>query len=226
MHLTVADVSALLRTPQKQIYRWIDDGELRCNWFHDQPRFNRTELLEWATGRRIPVAVEQFLDDEDETPPCFVESLSVGGIHRQIGGADREAVLRAVVGLVQIPTADQETLLQVLLAREAAGTTGIGDGIAIPHVRHPIVMGGTRAAIALCFLERGVDFHAVDGGLVHTLFLMISTTVRGHLQSLAQLGSTLGDPAFKDAILRRAPTEEILREARRVEAAFPRPAHD
>jgi excisionase family DNA binding protein len=45
MHLTVADVAELLRTPPKQIYRWIDEGELDCNWFHDQPRFNRTELL-------------------------------------------------------------------------------------------------------------------------------------------------------------------------------------
>ena len=62
MHLTVADVAALLRTPAKQIYRWIDEGELGCNWFHDQPRFNRTELLEWATARKMPIAVEQFLD--------------------------------------------------------------------------------------------------------------------------------------------------------------------
>jgi PTS system nitrogen regulatory IIA component len=224
MHLTVADASALLRTPEKQIYRWIDEGELACNWFHDQPRFNRTELLEWATARRMPVAIEQFIDDEDESPPSFVESLSAGGIHRQIGGADREAVLRAVVGVVQIPTDDRETLLQVLLAREAAGTTGIGEGIAIPHARHPIVMGGTRSCISLCFLEKPVDFHAIDGGLVHTLFLMISATVRGHLQSLAQLSSTLRDPGFKDAVLRRASTDDILREAARVETAFPRPA--
>ena len=68
MHLTVADAAALLRTPAKQIYRWIDEGELDCNWFHDQPRFNRTELLEWATARKMPIAVEQFLDDEEDAP--------------------------------------------------------------------------------------------------------------------------------------------------------------
>jgi len=127
---------------------------------------------------------------------------------------------------VRLPDIDKETLLQVMLAREAAGTTGIGNGIAIPHVRHPIVMGGTRSSVALCFLEKPVDFHAVDGGLVHTLFLMISTTVRSHLQSLAQLSSALRDPTFKDAILSRASTDEILREAGRVESSFPRPAHD
>jgi PTS system nitrogen regulatory IIA component len=225
MHLTVADVAALLRTPPKQIYRWIDEGELDCNWFHDQPRFNRTELLEWATARRMPIAVEQFVDDEGDAPnsSTLVASLGAGGIHRNIGGADRHSVLRAVVNVIQLPEVERETLVQVLLAREATGSTGIGDGIAIPHVRQPIVMGGSAASISLCFLDRPVDFCAIDGAPIHTLFLMISTTVRGHLQTLAKLGAALGDPGFKNAVLRRAPAEEILREAGRVEAGLPHP---
>jgi PTS system nitrogen regulatory IIA component len=227
MHLTVADVAALLRTPPKQIYRWIDEGELSCNWFHDQPRFNRTELLEWATARHMPIVVEQFLDDEgdDSSFPTLVSCLGAGGIHHRIGGVDRPSVLRAVVDVMQLPEVDKETLVQVLLAREATGSTGIGNGIAIPHVRHPIVMGGSTASISLCFLERPVDFCAIDSSPIHTLFLMISTTVRGHLHTLAKLGTALRDPGFKDAVLRRASAEELLREAGRVEAALPLRPH-
>jgi PTS system nitrogen regulatory IIA component len=225
MHLTVADVAALLRTPPKQIYRWIDEGELGCNWFHDQPRFNRTELLEWATARHMPIAVEQFLDDEGDDPnfPTLVASLGAGGIHYNVGGSDRPSVLRTVVNVMKLPEEEKETLAEVLMAREATGSTGIGDGIAIPHVRHPIVLGGSPASISLCFLERPVDFCAIDGSPVHTLFLMISTTVRGHLQTLAKLGTALRDPSFKNAVLRRASAEEILREAGRVEAGLPLP---
>lgn len=225
MHLTVADVAALLRTPPKQIYRWIDAGELGCNWFHDQPRFNRTELLEWATARHMPIAVEQFLDDEgdDTNLPTLVASLSAGGVHTNVGGGDRPSVLRAVVNVMQLPEVEKETLVEVLLAREATGSTGIGHGIAIPHVRHPIVMGGSQASISLCFLAEPVDFCAIDGSPVHTLFLMISTTVRGHLQTLAKLSTALRDHGFKDAVLRRASAEEILREAGRVEAGLPLP---
>ena len=225
MHLTVADVAALLRTPPKQIYRWIDEGELGCNWFHDQPRFNRTELLEWATARHMPIAVEQFLDDEGDDPnfPTLVASLGAGGIHYDVGGGDRRSVLRAVVNVVQLPEEEKETLVEVLMAREATGSTGIGDGIAIPHVRHPIVLGGSSASISLCFLQRPVDFCAIDGSPVHTLFLMISSTVRGHLQTLAKLGTALRDPNFKNAVLRRASAEEILLEAGRVEAGLPLP---
>jgi len=225
MHLTVADVAVLLRTPPKQIYRWIDEGELGCNWFHDQPRFNRTELLEWATARHMPIAVEQFLDDEGDATnfPTLVASLGAGGIHYHVGGGDRLSVLRAVVNVVQLPDVEKETLVEVLMAREATGSTGMGNGIAIPHVRHPIVMGGSPASISLCFLERPVDFCAIDGSPVHTLFLMISTTVRGHLQTLAKLGTALRDPGFKNAVLRRALADEILREAGRVEAGLPLP---
>jgi PTS system nitrogen regulatory IIA component len=226
MHLTVADVAALLRTSPKQIYRWIDEGELGCNWFHDQPRFNRTELLEWATERRMPIAIEQFLDDEGETPDVIplAASLRAGGIHRHVGGADRQSVLRAAVATMRLPDAEKETLVEVLLAREATGSTGMGEGIAIPHVRHPIVMAGVPAAISLCFLDQPVDFCAIDGKPVHTLFLMISTTVRGHLQSLAKLSSALHVAAFKSAVLHRESTEQILLEAEKVEASLGRPA--
>ncbi len=226
MHLTVADVAELLRTSTKQIYRWIDEGELACNWFHDQPRFNRTELLEWATERRMPIAIEQFLDDEGEDPnfPTLAVSLKAGGIHHHVGGADRKSVLREAVGTLHLPSAEKETLLEILLAREATGTTGIGEGIAIPHARHPIVMTGVPASISLCFLDKPVDFCAVDDQPVHTLFLMISTTVRGHLQSLAKLSSALHLSAFKTAVLHRESAEEILREAERVEASLVRSA--
>lgn len=226
MHLTVADVAALLRTSPKQIYRWIDEGELGCNWFHDQPRFNRTELLEWATARRIPLATDQFLDDEGEDPNFtpLVVSLRAGGVHHHVGGSDRASVLRAAVGTLPLPAPDQETLAEILLAREASGSTGIGEGIAIPHVRHPVVMAGVPASISLCFLDQPVDFCSIDGSPVHTLFLMVSTTVRGHLQSLAKLSSALHDSAFKTAVLHRESADEILREAERMEAGLVTPA--
>jgi len=220
MHLTVADVAALLRIPPKQVYRWIDEGELDCNWYHDQPRFNRTEVLEWAMERRLPVAVERLLDERDEiNASSLAASLKAGGIHRDILGKDREEVLRQVVAVSQVPEIEKGTLVEVLLAREATGSTGIGEGIAIPHVRQPIVMGGGTELVSLCFLSEPVDFFAIDGSPVHTVFLIISTTVRGHLQMLARLSAALSDPGFRSAVLHRESNEAILGAAARVESA-------
>ncbi len=106
-----------------------------------------------------------------------------------------------------------------MLAREAAGSTAVGDGIAIPHVRAPIVQNGVQPVIALCTLSQPIDFGARDGKPVHVVFLLATPTVNAHLQLLARLAAALHDRDFKSAVLRRAPADEILAHARRVETA-------
>ena len=226
MELNVRDAARLLGTAEKQVYRWIDEGEIPFYKINDQPRFNRAELLEWATSRRMPVSVEVFHDagEDGRAGPGLVEALKAGGVHTAVPGTDRESVLRAVVSVLRLPaTVDREFLVQVLLAREAMGSTGIGEGIAIPHVRNPVVLNGVPASITLCYLANPIQFDAVDGQPVHTIFSMISSTIRGHLRLLARLSWALHAPGFKAAVLRRAKEAEILDEAAKISASFPNP---
>ncbi len=225
MLLTVRDVAKLLGTPEKKIYRWVDDGELPFHKVNDQIRFHRAELLEWATARKLPVAVQMFHDDEAEaaTLPSLCRAIEAGGVHHEVDGSDGPSAMRAVVGHMPLPAdVDREFLLDVLLAREALGSTGIGDGIAIPHVRNPVVLNGAATSITICFLKQPIDFKAVDGQPVHTIFSIVTPTIKGHLQLLAKLSRALLDDGFRAVIQRRATADEILREARRVEQSFPR----
>src|SRR5262249_49982160 len=112
---------------------------------------------------------------------------------------------------------DRDFLLSVLLAREALGSTAIGDGVAIPHVRNPIVLEVARPIVGLCFLAQPIDFGALDGKPVHTLFSLVSPTVRAHLHLLSRIAFLLRDARFRAALERRAGRDEILAEARRVE---------
>src|SRR6266704_2983102 len=122
-------------------------------------------------------------------------------------------IKQGVVDLMKLPDeVDRDFLYKVLLAREALGSTGVGDGIAIPHVRNPIVLHLSRPMVTLCFLERPVDFGALDGQPVTTLFTLISPTVRAHLHLLSRLGFALRDPAFKSAVTRQTSRDEILDE--------------
>jgi PTS system nitrogen regulatory IIA component len=98
----------------------------------------------------------------------------------------------------------------VLEAREAMGSTGVGDGIAIPHVRNPIVLQAEQPFVTLCLLRSAVDFDAVDGQPVHALFTVVSPSVPAHLRVLAQLGFVLRDPELRDLLRRHAPAPEIL----------------
>jgi PTS system nitrogen regulatory IIA component len=224
MLLTVRDAAKLLGTPEKQVYRWVDDGEIPFHNVSEQIRFHRAELLEWATARRLPISVEMFHDEEvyGKTLPNFADALEAGGIHYQVEGTDRESVLRAVVERMPLSSdLDRTLLLEVLLAREAMGSTGVGDGIAIPHVRSPVVLNGAPSSITLSFLGGPVDLGAIDGKPVNTIFSLVSSTIKGHLQLLAKLAWALHDSGFRGAVQRRAKADEILAEARRVEASFP-----
>lgn len=221
MQLGVREVARLLGVSEKTIYRWIKDGRLPAYRVNEQHRFNRAEILEWATARRIGVSPEIFHEGEEAsraTLPSVTEALSAGGIHYRVSGTDKASVLGAVVELMRLPDeVDRRFLQQVLLARESLGSTGVGDGIAIPHVRNPIVMHIPRPTVTLCFLERSIDFDAIDAKPVHTLFTIVSPVVRAHLHLLSRLAFALREDAFRAVIARQGAREEILEELRKVE---------
>jgi nitrogen PTS system EIIA component len=223
MKLMVRDAAHLLNVSEKTIYRWIKQGVIPAYQISDQYRFNRAELLEWATSRKLSVSPEIFAEPEggDSPPPALLDALRAGGVYYRIGGQDKASVLRSVVDTMKLPEeVDREFLYQVLLAREALGSTGIGDGIAIPHVRNPIVLHLSRPMVTLCFLERPIDFGAMDGQPVTTLFTLISPTVRAHLHLLSRLGFALRDPAFKNAITQQAGRDELLAALDTVESSL------
>jgi PTS system nitrogen regulatory IIA component len=219
MKLTVREASKLFNVSEKTIYRWVESKGLPAYRINKQFRFNQTELLEWAAAGRTNFSPDLLQEPESGSAPLPdpVHALAAGGIHYRVGGADRNSVLRSVVELLRLPDQiDREFLLEVLLAREALGSTGIGDGIAIPHARNPIVLNVERPTITLCFLENPIDFDALDGLPVTVLFTLINPTVRAHLHLLSRLAFILSDKGFREALKRQCSRDEILAEARRV----------
>lgn len=227
MQLTVRDVVRLLKVPEKTVHRWIKDNHMPATRVGEQYRFGRTELLEWAMAHRVSIPSDLF--DEHEAGaldrPSFLAALEAGGVFNDVEATDRESALRAVVRHMLLPDdVDRDFLFDVLLARESLASTGMGDGIAVPHVRNPMVLQVPRPMISLCLLTRPVEFGAMDGKPVYALFSLISPTVRSHLHLLSRLAFALHDAGFKDAVQRRAPAVEILAEARRVECGLAGPA--
>jgi PTS system nitrogen regulatory IIA component len=224
MKLTVRDVASLLQVSEKSIYRWIkQDGFPACR-VNDQYRFHRAEILEWATAHRMAVSPELLHEPESRgaAMPTLTEALEAGGIHYRIAGTDKESALRAVVDVLHLPQeVDRDYLLRVLLAREALGSTGVGNGVAIPHVRNPIVLHVPRASIALCFLDNPIEFDAIDGQPVHTLFILVSPTVRAHLHMLSRLAFALRTPGFQAALTGPGARESVLAASRDVDGGMP-----
>lgn len=165
MQIDVKEAARLLGVSEKTIYRWIKQGDLPTYRINDLYRFNRAELLEWATARRVGVSPDIFDDSgsASDALPGLEEAIKAGGIHYRVAGTAKEEVLAAIVDLMHLPEeVDRKFLLSVILARESLGSTGFGGGIAIPHVRNPIVLHIQKPMITLCFLETPVEFGAID----------------------------------------------------------------
>ena len=220
MQLTVSETARLLRVDEKTVQTWIRKKDLPAFKVNDQYRLNRVDLLEWATDHGMKLLPEIFaIRDEKAAFPSLSQALEAGGIYYGVRGDDTPTVLGNVVSLLTLPPqVDPDFLLQVLLAREALGTTAIGDGIAIPHVRNPILLQVHGPAITLCFLEKPIDFMALDGKPVNILFTLISPTAKSHLQLLAKLAYALRDERFKTVLQRQGKTTEIMEVVRAVEA--------
>jgi PTS system nitrogen regulatory IIA component len=220
VQLTLSEAARLLQAPERAVLRWVDERKLPAQRVGDQYRFNRAELLEWAIANRVAVSPELAAAAEEAGAQAGVaEMLEAGGIFRGVAGSDRDAALRAVVRTLPLPEeVDPGFVFEMLRAREQLGSTALGDGVAIPHPRHPLVLNVANPSITLCFLATPIDYGAPDGQPVAALFTVLSPTVRAHLHALARLSFALLQPGFRGAVTRQAAAEEILAEARAADA--------
>jgi PTS system nitrogen regulatory IIA component len=222
MQLTVREVAKYINVSEESIYRWLSKREIPFCRVNGQYRFNQAEILEWANARKLRVSTAIFRKESGNQPlPRVEEALRTGGIFYQLPGADKPAALRAMVDRLRLPEkVDKETLYQILLARETLGSTAIGNGIALPHVRSPIVLFVPTPFLSLFFLETPIEFGAPDHKPVHALFSLVAPTIHAHMHMLSRLATLVRDAGFGDAIARKGTPDEILAEARRVEAAL------
>jgi len=219
MFLKVIDLATAVGIDEKTVLNWIKNQGLPAHRQNDRYQINRIDLLEWATNHGITIPPEIFAPSEETQHITTVsEALLQGGIHYDLPGDTPESALREVVLRLQLPQGlDPEFLLQTLLAREALGSTALGNGIAIPHVRNPIVGQTGQSAISLCFLKNPIDFDAIDGQPVIILFTLVTPNVKTHLNLLAKLAFLLHDQPFQALLHRRGTTEEIMAAIRALE---------
>lgn len=219
MFLKVNDLAAAIGVDEKTVLGWIKSQGLPAHKLDDRYRVNRVDLLEWATIHNVTIPPDLFAaSGEASGRPRISDALVQGGIYYDVPGDTPETALREVVSRLQLPPGmDPDFLLQTLLAREALGSTALGNGIAIPHVRSPIVGQSGESAISLCFLKNPIDFDAIDGKPVTILFTLVTPNVKIHLHLLAKLAYLLHDPHLQDLLHRPGSEAEIMTVIRTLE---------
>lgn len=212
MHLTIDQVSRLLKLPTSTVHRWIRQGNIPVYNFRGEYVFLEKDLKKWARAHGIILSADsRDATTRDREEICsLLAAMKRGRVLNGIGGDDVSGVLRAAVAAAPLDAAiDRDELFVRLIEREELSTTGIGCGVAIPHPRSPLENSPAEPSVTTCFLEAPVDFNSIDGRPVFVLFLMLSPTPRIHLRLLSMLSHLIRDRSFA-ALLKERPSESDL----------------
>lgn len=207
--MTVEDVAGYLRVAERTIYDWAQKGEIPCGKLGSSWRFRRSDIDRWLAekfNRKAPSRKVHTGEVELST------LLSPKAIHFFPAAVRKEEVLRKLCRLLaESPLVkDGQELESNIFHRENLMSTGLGRGLAVPHVRldsiHDVVV-----AAAIC--AGGVqDYEALDDEPVQLVFMIAASTAQHemHIKLLAQIASRLKNRKLRDRLIRSHTTEDVL----------------
>ena len=152
----------------------------------------------------------------------LLDILSAESTIVDLKGESKEDIIAELVNSLPVGDAitDRDQVLQAVLDREKIMSTGIGDGIAIPHGKSAAV---TELVAAMGTQRRGVDFDALDGEPAFVFFLLVSpANVSGpHIKALARISRLLKNDEFKKKLIEADSAEEIIATIEAAERDIP-----
>ena len=156
------------------------------------------------------------------SPPLLLsELLAENGMALNLAGRQREAVLTELINCVRQmagQTDARQTFLRALLEREQLCSTGIGDGVALPHCRNALVGLVERPVIVFGRHAQGIPYGAIDNAPAKLFFLIVAPNVSQHLQLLARLSRFVRDPKLRQNLLLAERPERVIALVREAEA--------
>jgi PTS system nitrogen regulatory IIA component len=142
----------------------------------------------------------------------ILDILDEESVLPEIKSVNKKEVIEelAAVAARQNDDLDLDLLVERLLEREKLGSTGVGDGVAIPHAK---VSGMEEVTAVFGRSIGGVDFDSMDGKKAHLLFLLVApeSSTGSHLKALARISRLMQDSAFRAGLMEAKSREEIFK---------------
>lgn len=228
MDLKIKDVADLLNVSESTIRRWISEGKIPTYRINQHYYFSRTEIENWVISHKLDKTTEgisPFMHSEE------AESLSVkpsgspvsGGskqfslfraIHKgevlhHLKAQSKEEIIRTTMRKVaKLLHIDAEVMTDLLLDRENLMPTALNNGIAVPHTRDTLLTGHQDAVIVI-FLDEPLEYGALDGLPVQTLFFLFACEDKRHLHLLAKIAHLSSQEHVRE-FFQTQPSKELL----------------
>jgi PTS system nitrogen regulatory IIA component len=150
----------------------------------------------------------------------IMDILARDAVILNLASSEKRAVLEELSqALAAAEGLDADSLLHVLLEREGLQSTGIGEGVAIPHGK---LAGLPRLVASFARSREGVEFESIDGQKTHLFFLLVVPEHAGgqHLKALARISRFFRDAAFRKALDEAESPEDVFRAIEEEDAKF------
>lgn len=242
MDLKIKDVADLLNVPETTIQRWISKGEIPAYRINDQHYFSRTQIESWVISHKLDktYGVSPFVQrkEAESLSIPMTRSVATGGskqfslfraIHKgdvlhHVSGNNKEDIIRDTMRRVAKNLhVDAEVMTDLLLDREALMPTSLNNGIAVPHTRDSL-LNAHHDAVVVVFLDEPLEYGALDGKPVHTLFFLFACEDKRHLHLLAKIAHLSNQPQALDLFKTQPSKEQLLTFVKDWECQIPKAA--
>ena len=223
MDLEIKDVADLLNIPQSTVEAWVSQEQIPHYRIGDSCRFSRMEIEDWVLKNSDRTSPYNPQPQQGAAQYSLYRAIHNGAVLHQVPGDDKYTVIRNAMALIAKDFAlDADVLIDLIIDRERLEATGIGQGIGLPHTRDSFIHAPCDRVVVAFPETPIVDYGALDGKAVHTLFFLFARNDKQHLHLLAKIAHFSNDEASKNQLLNQPTKSHLLEYLRDWEAAIGR----
>lgn len=229
MDLKIKDVADLLNVSESTIRRWISDGKIPTYRINQHYYFSRTEIENWVISHKLDKTadgvspfmrrkeVEAVSVTSPRSPPTggskqfsLFRAIHKGDVLHHVRGKTKEEIIRATMKkMAKLLHIDAEVMTDLLLDRENLMPTALNNGIAVPHTRDSL-LNAHHDVVIVVFLDKPLEYGALDGQPVHTLFFLFACEDKRHLHLLAKIAHLSNQSHVRELFQIQPSKEQLL----------------
>lgn len=227
MDLKLKDVADLLKVSKTTIRRWLAEGKIPAYRINNQYRFNRTEIEDWVMGQRLgnspqpntfqaPISRKQddhrtnILSKQGTKQFNLFRAVHKGDVLHNVPGKTKEEVIRnSMQAVAKQLNLDADMIVELLLDREKMMPTALNNGFGVPHTRDFLIRG-PHDVVIVAFPKERIDYGSLDNEPVHTLFFLLATDDKHHLNLLAKIAHLSNQDKIQEYLETQPSKENLL----------------
>lgn len=222
MDLKIKDVAELLNISETTVRRWLVDGKIPAYRLNRQYRFSRSEIEDWLIQQKLDAAFseghkkghakeEASGKHSSNMQFSLYRAIYRGEVLSNVPETTKEGIiLRTMENMATRFDLDAGVLTDLFLDREKMMPTTLGHGIGVPHTRD-FLLNTHHDVIEVVYPQQPIEYGALDGEPVHTLFFLFACEDKRHLNLLAKLAHLSANEKTR-AFFRTKPSKERLLE--------------